>query len=133
MDHDDSHLDLQVVVVGPCAAGKSTLVGNLRPRGYKIKACAQEHSFIPQLWAKLAKADILIFLDAALPTIARRQKRDDWTQAALDEQHQRLAHAHARCDLYLSTDSLTREQVAEQVERFLQERGIIPWPHDIAA
>ena len=126
MNEDDSHSDLQIVVVGPCAAGKSTLVGNLRPKGYKIKACAQEHSFIPQLWAKLSKADILIFLDAALPIIAQRQKRNDWTQAALDEQHRRLAYARACCDLYFGTDDLTREQVAERVERFLQARGVKP-------
>jgi len=113
-----------VVVVGPCAAGKTTLVSNLRPKGYRIKACVQEHAFTPDLWKRFSGAEILIFLDAGLHTIARRQKRSDWTPARLDAQRQRLAHARAHCDLYLPTDELTREEVASAVEAFLQERQV---------
>lgn len=116
----------RIVVVGPCAAGKSTLVSNLRRRGYTIHACGQEHSFVPQLWQRVSHADVLIFLDVTLPTVAQRQRRSDWTQADLDEQHRRLAHARAHCHLYLPTDNLTREQVAGRVADFLQERGIMP-------
>ena len=131
MEDDDSpsgqnNPKKRIVVVGPCATGKTTLVNNLRPQGFDIRPCSQEHSYVPQLWIKFSKADILIFLDAQLPTIARRQKRSDWTQQRLDIQRQRLAHARAHCDFYLSTDDLTRHQVAEQVERFLRERGIVP-------
>ena len=62
MDDDPVHSP-QIVVVGPCAAGKTTLVSNLRPVGYNIKSCVQEHSLTPQLWKKFSRADILIFLD----------------------------------------------------------------------
>lgn len=117
---------LHIVVVGPCAAGKSTLVANLRPQGYNIKVCAQEHSFVPDLWKKFSQADILIFLDAELPTIARRQNRTDWTQQRLDTQQHRLEHARAHCDLYLKTDTLTRESVAQVVKTFLNDNGISP-------
>lgn len=123
MDDDDGH-HLQIVVVGPCAAGKSTLVGNLGSRGFNIKSCTQEHSFVPQLWKRFARADVLIYLDADLATIALRQKRSDWTEQRLAEQRRRLAHARAHCDLYLKTDDLTREQVADRVEAFLRARGI---------
>jgi guanylate kinase len=123
MDEDDGH-SLQIVVVGPCAAGKSTLVNNLGARGFNIKACTQEHSFVPQLWKKFSHADVLIFLDAELPTIALRQDRSDWTPRRLAEQRQRLAHARAHCDFYLKTDDLTRIQVADRVEAFLRTRGI---------
>ncbi|MBN1579063.1 MAG: hypothetical protein JXA89_00055 [Anaerolineae bacterium] len=123
MDDDDGH-HLQIVVVGPCAAGKSTLVNNLGSCGFNIKACTQEHSFVPQLWKKFSHADILIYLDADLPTIALRQNRSDWTQQRLAEQQQRLSHARAHCDFYLKTDELTREQVADSVEAFLKTRGI---------
>jgi chloramphenicol 3-O-phosphotransferase len=116
----------RVVVVGPCAAGKTTLVDNLRPMGYDIRSCVQEHSFTPDLWKRFSKADVLVFLDVDLATIAERQRRSDWTQGRLDAQRQRLAHARAHCDFYLVTDSLTREQVADKVETFLRAQGIFP-------
>lgn len=121
---DDGECRPRIVVVGPCAAGKTTLVGNLRSQGYNIKSCAQEHSFAPRLWKEYSKAEILVFLDAELPTIARRQNRSDWTQARLDAQRQRLSHARQHCDFYVHTDALTREQVAEAVEAFLHAQGI---------
>ena len=123
---DEKENGPRIVVVGPCAAGKTTLVNNLRPRGYNIKSCVQEHSFTPQLWLKFSKAEILVFLDAELSTIARRQNRSDWTQSRLDGQRRRLTHARAHCDLYLSTDNLTREQVADAVVAFLRGRSVFP-------
>jgi guanylate kinase len=116
----------RIVVVGPCAAGKSTLVANLRPQGYDIRSCVQEHSYMPDLWRRFSKAEVLIFLDAQLETIAHRQKRSDWTQDRLDVQQRRLAHARAHCDFYLATDDLRREEVAERVRMFLQGRQIVP-------
>jgi len=117
---------LRIVVVGPCASGKSTLVGNLRPKGYAIRTCAQEHSHVPQLWLRYCRADVLVYLDAGVQTIGRRQGRSDWTQGRLDEQHRRLADARQHCDLYLYTDDLSREQVADKVELFLAQAGILP-------
>lgn len=116
----------RIVVVGPCAAGKSTLVGNLRPKGYTIRTCAQEHSHVPRLWTRYCRAEVLIYLDARVETIGRRQGRSDWTEQRLDEQRRRLADARQHCDLYLATDDLTREQVAARVERFLSHAGILP-------
>jgi len=116
----------RIVVVGPCAAGKSTLVANLRPKGYDIRSCVQEHSYMPDLWRRFSKAEMLIFLDAQLPTIAQRQRRSDWTQEKLGVQRERLAHARSHCDLYLATDDLTREEVADYVEAFLRSRQIVP-------
>lgn len=116
----------RIVVVGPCAAGKSTLVTNLRPKGYEIRSCVQEHSYMPDLWKRFSKADVLIYLDAQLPTVARRQQRGDWTQERLDVQRERLAHARDHCDLYLATDSLTSGEVAECVEEFLRGKQISP-------
>ena len=123
---DEEESEPRIVVVGPCAAGKTTLVNNLRPRGYDVRSCAQEHSHAPRMWQKFSQAEVLIFLDAGLSTIAQRQKRTDWTQTRLDAQRQRLTHARAHCDLYLRTDDLTRGQVAATVEAFLRGRGIDP-------
>jgi deoxyadenosine/deoxycytidine kinase len=115
----------RIVVAGPCAAGKTTLVNNLSPLGYNIHSCAQEHSFAPKMWQR-SNPEWLIFLDAELETIAERQKRGDWTQARLNEQRKRLAHARSHCDLYLKTDDLTRKQVADAVVAFLRQQGVDP-------
>ena len=116
----------RIVVVGPCAAGKTTLVGRLRQKQYNIRSCAQEHSHVPRLWKRYCRADVLVYLDADLDTISQRQNRTDWTLARLGEQHRRLADARLHCDFYLCTDVLTREQVAARVEGFLRERGFVP-------
>jgi hypothetical protein len=78
------------------------------------------------LWIKYCRADVLVYLDAGVETIGRRQGRSDWTQERLEEQRQRLANARHHCDFYLYTDELSREQVADKVERFLLQTGISP-------
>ena len=123
MDDDDQRR-LRIVVVGPCASGKTTLVNNLRHVGYDIHSCAQEHSGVRKLWRVRCRAEVLIHLDAELETIARRQNRTDWTTTRLDAQRNRLADAREHCDFYLRTDELTREQVATSVDAFLRKRGI---------
>jgi hypothetical protein len=101
-------------------------VHNLSARSYDIHSCAQEHSLVPKLWLKFCRAEVLVYLDAELPTIAQRQNRSDWTHTRLDAQRVRLADARLHCDLYLRTDELTRLQVADAVERYLRGRGILP-------
>jgi hypothetical protein len=124
MEEDDHRP--RIIVVGPCAAGKTTLAGRLQIKQYDIHTCAQEHSHVPRLWKKYCRADVLVYLDANLNTISQRQNRSDWTQARLGEQHRRLADARLHCDFYLRTDELTREQVAARVEGFLREHGFMP-------
>ena len=125
MQYDDE-LGPRIVVVGPCAAGKTTLINNLRPKGYNIRSCAQEHSDVPRLWQRHSRPEVLIFLNAGLSTVAERQDRPDWTQTRLHKQRQRLALARSQCDFYLRTDDLTCGQVAEYVEAYLRGRGIVP-------
>jgi len=116
-----------VVVVGPDAAGKSALVERLTALGYNARACAQDHSYVPDMWRRLARPDFLVFLDAWLETIARRRSID-WGQERLDAQQVRLAHARAHCDFYLPTDDLTPHQVVEQVRAALSAAGIEAGP-----
>ena len=52
----------KIVVVGPCAAGKSTLVAALRALGYDAHVSGQEHSEIATLWQH-SQPDVLIALD----------------------------------------------------------------------
>ena len=114
-----------MVVVGPDAAGKSTLVERLRERGYNARSCAQEHSYVPDMWRRVSNPDFLVFLDVQLETTARR-RAIDWGQERVDAQQARLAHARAHCDLYVQTDGLTRLDVVERVRTGLSAAGIAP-------
>ena len=67
-------------VVGPCAAGKTTLIAALKQSGYKARHIAQEHSYVQDMWQRLTRPNLLIFLDASYPVTCRRRKLD-WTEA----------------------------------------------------
>jgi adenylate kinase family enzyme len=116
---------MRIAIVGPCAAGKTTLQNNLVPLGYDVRAIAQEHSGVPTMWRRIAHPDILIYLDASLATI-RRRLSVDWEQAYLDEMNRRLTHARAHARFLLDTNLLTPEQVCDRVAEFLLSIGIHP-------
>lgn len=112
----DHQRQLHIVIVGPCASGKSTLVDGLHARGFdRARVVAQEHSGVKNLWQMRGQPDCLIYLDAHLETIAARQHRSDWTIEYLTEQIDRLKNARAACDLYLPTDELTIEEVLTKI------------------
>ncbi len=113
---------MRIKVVGPCASGKTVLVERLRAAGYDAHQCLQEHSYVPDMWRRIDPPEVLIFLDAELSTLRRRRPRSDWSPELLREQHRRLAHARAHCDLYLATDRLTPEEVYARVRAFLEAR-----------
>ncbi len=52
-------------VVGPCGAGKSSLVAGLKAEGFLVRHIAQEHSYVPDMWKRLSNPDILIYLDVS--------------------------------------------------------------------
>lgn len=114
-----------VAVVGPDAAGKTELVKRLRAVGYNARPCAQEHSYVPDMWRRISQPDFLVYLDARLETIARR-RRIDWGQERLDALNARLAHARAHCDFYLATDDLSPAEVVAEVQAALSAAGILP-------
>ncbi len=107
----------RVAVVGPCAAGKTTLVATLHERGYDAHAVAQEHSGVPYLW-QLGEPDLLIFLDVALAATAQRRE-NSWPQDLYAAQQARLANARQHADLYLDTSPLSAAEVAAQASDFL--------------
>lgn len=110
---------MRVAVVGPCAAGKSTLVPALREVGYEARQPAQEHSYAPTMWQRFSRPDILIYLDLNYETARLRRPHIDGGPERLEEQHRRLAHAREHCDFYLDTSSLTPDEVREAVFEFL--------------
>ena len=112
-----------IVIVGPCASGKTTLVRGLWAHGYSAaRVVAQEHSGVSDLWRLRGQAEMLIYLDAQLDTIAARQRRTDWTPDYLAEQQRRLRGAWLACDLYLPTDALNPAEVLERVITYLSRR-----------
>lgn len=119
------NLPLQIAVVGPCTAGKSTLTRRLRALGYATRAVSQEHSYVPDMWRRVARTDILIYLDVGIETIAQRRKIF-WGQERLDDLNYRLRHARAHADFYLRTDDIPPEEVEAQVLAFLKEKGFLP-------
>lgn len=121
---DDDYHHRYLVIVGPCAAGKSTLRDRLLARGFtQVRVVAQEHSGVRDLWKMRGYPEALIFLDAQPATANARQDRSDWTPAAHAEQIDRLQQARAACDFYLPTDELTPDEVADRVETFIAARS----------
>lgn len=108
----------RIVVVGPCASGKSALVNILREAGYNARAAAQEHSYVQSMWM-MSNPSHLIYLDVGLPAI-RQRRRVSWGEDYLQEENRRLAHARAHADIVIETDNLTLEQVAVRALEFLQ-------------
>lgn len=105
-------------MVGPCAAGKTTLIAALTRLGIKTRHIAQEHSYVPDMWRRISNPKWLVYLDVSYPEATRR-KRLDWSEAEYLEQVRRLAHARLYADLIIPTDELTEEQVLERVVQFL--------------
>jgi RNase adaptor protein for sRNA GlmZ degradation len=116
-----SHRSL-IGVVGPCGSGKSTLIAGLEQYGYFCRHIAQEHSYVPAMWQKLTKPDILIFLEVSFPVSTARRKLS-WQKQDYDEQLRRLAHARQHAHLVIDTDDLTPKQVIQKVLDFLQTAG----------
>jgi thymidylate kinase len=107
-------------VVGPCGSGKSTLIAGLESYGYSCRHIAQEHSYVQAMWEKIAKPDILIFLDASFLVSTTRCKLN-WQKKDHDEQLRRLAHAREHANLLINTDDLTPEKVLQNVLDYLKE------------
>lgn len=127
----------RIAVVGPCSAGKSTLVSALREAGYDARHVAQEHSYVPAMWQRISKPDLLIYLDLSYAVARARRPYIDGGAERLAEQHRRLAHARKHCHLYVNTNELTPQQVQARVLAFLQDRHLAlaakPAPQQIGA
>jgi deoxyadenosine/deoxycytidine kinase len=116
---------MRIAIVGPCGAGKTTLQDNLVRLGYDARAIVQEHSEVQAMWQRVMHPDVVIYLDASLPTINAR--RDvNWEQGYLDEMNRRLMHVHAHAQFFLDTNPLRPAQVCERVVEFLMSVGVFP-------
>ena len=112
---------INIGVVGPCAAGKTTLIKGLRKRGYAAKQIAQEHSYVQDMWIRIANPDMLIFLDVTYSNSLKR-KNLNWSQMEFEKQYARLLHARKHADLYINTDGLSPKQVLSTVLDELKQK-----------
>ena len=121
-DEDPAAADVRrIVVVGPCAAGKSTLVAALRALGYNARVSGQEHSAIPNLWQH-SHPDVLIALDVDIAAV-RDRRGSEWPEWLHDIQVQRLDVATRAADLAIDTTGLRAQTVVDRVVAFLENHG----------
>jgi hypothetical protein len=107
----------RIVVVGPCAAGKSTLVAALQERGYDAQVSAQEHSAIAALWQH-THPDIVIALEVDISAV-RARRGAEWPEWLHDLQVQRLRAASAAADLTIDTTDIDPAGIVDRVVAFL--------------
>ena len=93
----------------------------LVPHGYPVKHIAQEHSYVKDMWRKIADPDILIYLDVSFQTTLERSSLS-WTIGEYEEQQRRLVHARQHADLIIETDDKTPEEILSIVIDYLQPR-----------
>ena len=106
-------------VVGPCGAGKSSLVAGLNQHGYTVRHIAQEHSYVPDMWQRISHPDVLIYLQVSYENTVLRRKLD-WTVEEYDEQLRRLRHAREHADVMIDTDTLSIDEVLSKVLRYIE-------------
>lgn len=111
-------------MVGPCASGKSTLVTNLRARGFDAHVSGQEHSEIANLWQRM-EPDVLIGLNLDLETL-RARRGQSWSERLFQTQQRRLANAFAAADVVLDTSSLDQGEVIARVINTFTLKGDNP-------
>jgi thymidylate kinase len=109
---------LRIGVVGPCIAGKSTLISRLGQYGIKARHIAQEHSYVPYMWQRLTDPDVLIFLDVSY-SVSLQRRKFNWNLDEYEEQQRRLSHARAHADFYLLTDPFNEDQVTMKVLEYI--------------
>ena len=107
-------------IVGPCGAGKSTLIRGLEEHGFRCRHIAQEHSHVRHMWQVIAHPDILIFLESSFENCTNR-RRLNWLPVDYEEQLRRLSHAREHANLVIDTNALSTEEVLRQALEFLRE------------
>ena len=104
---------LVIVIVGPCASGKSTLAANLRAVGLDARVSGQEHSEVSYLWSRM-EPDVVVGLHIDLETL-RFRRGSTWSARLFDHQLRRLREAYGAAHLHLDTSTLDESQALAEV------------------
>ncbi len=109
----------RIGIVGPCAAGKTSLTRRLRNLPYEIRHIAQEHSYVPDMWKRISNPRLLIYLDVSYENTIRR-KQLNWTMEEYLEQLHRLSHAREHADLIIDTNNISEDEVCTIALKFIE-------------
>lgn len=109
---------VKIGVVGPCAAGKTTLIVALKTLGYRVHHIAQEHSYVADMWQRISNPDVLVYLDVSY-SISMQRRPMNWSEGEFLEQVHRLVHARQHANLYIDSNNLTPNEVLRKVLDFL--------------
>jgi len=101
-------------IVGPCSAGKSTLIKQLDAEGYICRHIAQEHSYVPDMWQRIVNPRILVYLDVSYE-VSMQRRQLNLTSKEFEEQLRRLSHARQNAQIYVNTDPLSPAEVLHVV------------------
>ena len=112
-------------LVGPCKSGKTVLKRGLAEFGYLVKHIAQEHSYVKDMWRRIAQPDILIFLEVSFQETLNRSSLN-WSRSEYAQQIDRLSHARKHADLVINTSDLTPSQILVTVLEFLESLDYPP-------
>lgn len=99
----------EIIIVGVCAAGKSTLARRLNETGRAARTVAQEHSCIPDLW-RWSEPETTIYLHASYQAVKRR-RNSLMNPAGYEAQIHRLRRARDGAAIRVDTSDLTPEEV----------------------
>lgn len=115
---------MEIVILGVCAAGKSTLAHRLRERGLFARTVAQEHSAIPELW-RWSGAPTTVYLHATYQAVKRR-RASRMSESSYEEQLHRLRSARADATVRVDTSDLSADEVFEIVSEQLSAKQPAP-------
>ena len=110
----------QIVVVGPCGSGKTTLVRGLQAHGYVARGrtgTLDRHRALATS-RTTGSADPL----NATPTTITARRGAEFPGWLYDEQMERLMEARSHADLVLATNDLTPGEVLRRVVDFLRRQ-----------
>ncbi len=109
-----------IIIVGVCAAGKSTLSQGLQALGYNARSFAQEHSVSPYVYQR-RNPDFIIYLNCQYATI-RERKRISWGLEKYERQKFLLHDAFVHANLIVQTDGFTPTELINHVDTILGQR-----------
>jgi cytidylate kinase len=111
---------VKIAVVGSCGSGKSTIVHELRRRGYEAYVVGQEHSAVANLW-KQKNPDELVFLEVNLAAL-RQRRSPEWPEWLFHQQQSRLTSAREAASVRIDTSQISVEETIDEIIAALDAR-----------